>query len=468
MVSSALRRERAKESGPFLLFWLIPLLVTAVWVGWALLQVDRHEAGMASRSGVAYAVFVQIGHCWNQGWGWLQTVHPNYVERWHWGGHFGVLWLGAARLSSLFDSPWALARIQVTWVGLGCFSAWLLGWAEGRIPGGLVGLLLYAGSGSIVYIAMDDYQDLTLCLPLIPLVVWAARHAPAWVFVLAAAALASVREELWFLLPLAGLSRNCGRALLGALVAVAWYWLLHETTVILWEPPPLFRIEAFMGAEHAVIDPRRLDLAASMFAFGSATPFFLLQPGCALAALGTSLFHAQPALDQLTGGLRFSHQLAPIAGFAVAGAVVVLARVARFGVPGAVVALLLAGGSVGFRLDRDWEVLRRQVVRSDGSRHPAWELLEQVPSEAVLFVPSHLCPAAAHRRWLANEQSMPQRIRPETVTHAVVPADCGIQGTRLARSGPWVLLADPSGLPSSGDPVRWNLSGARFDGCYEP
>lgn len=456
---------RALECLTLALPWALALLVTAGWLHWALTQVDAHEASIASKGGTAYAVFVQISHNWTTGWGWVQTAHPTYVDQWYWGGHFGVLWLAAAKLSALSDSPWFLARFQVTLIGLGCFTSWLLGRAEGGSAGGLAGLVLYAGSGAVAFIAMEDYQDLALCLPFIPLAVLAARHGRCWTFVLAAAALAATREELWLLLPLVGLSKNLGRAMLGAGVALAWYWLLTRTTPIAWEPPVLFRVDEMHGSLQPILDPRRLSLETHVFAWGNALPWFLLQPVCAAVVICLTLFHAQPELSGLTSGMALSHHYAPVAGFALTGGVIVLGRLAGTKGWAAVLAVLLACSSTAWALQRSLPELERQIHRGDGATHPAWVLLEQVPGAAVLYVPAPLSPAAAKRRWLASDQSGTQRISEDRITHAIVPEGCGIQGRVLARSAPWVLLENPSGLPFDGAPLPWELHGSRFMGC---
>jgi hypothetical protein len=444
--------------------WLLAAAVTLAWSVWAWRMVGAFEEGAASRSGVAFAVFVQTAHNWNQGVGWVQTVHPNYVEAWHWGGHFGLLWLPVAKLSALSDSPWFLARFQVLWIGAGCFVSWLLGRAEGGAFAGLAGAALYAGSGAVALIALDDYQDLALCLPLIPLAVLAARRGPWWSFVLAAVLLALVREELWFLLPLAGLSRDLGRALLGMVVALACYGLLLLCSPIALEPPVLFRIlePSAQGVELGV---QGLSLGPQLRALGASLPFAPLQPACAVAAAGVSLLHAQPELREFTGGFGFPHHFAPALGFGLAGATVglgMLARLHRWAGPGVLAMACLASGLALIPMQGELEAL---VQRGEQERHPAWDLLDQVPGDAVLYVPSHLSPAAARRRWLANERSVPARVPAVRVTHAVVPEGCGVEGEVVARSGAWVLLAKPTALPGSGDPLPWSLQDSLFRGC---
>ncbi len=440
--------------------WGLPLVVTLLWIAWGLHQVDALEASMGSRSGLSYSVFVQLSHSWNQGWGWHQTVHPNYLSVWHWGWHYGVIWFATAKLAGLWDSAWALMRIQIVWVGLGCPSAALLGWWEGRRAGSLVGLMFYAASGSVLFIAADDYQDLTFCLPLIPLAIWAARHAPAWLFLLCGTLLCSVREELWPLVPLVGLTRSWQRAGLGALLALGWCGLMHQLTPIAFETPPLQRVLA-MGAETPLLARfGAMDWSETIAACGGALPWLLLQPASALAVVGTALVHGMPEMGSLTRGWVFSHHFAPVAGFAVAGATVVLARLARWGRAGAALALVMALSSTAVSWG-DWRP-RLALASPPGSDapHPAWPLLERVPQDAVLYLPSPLCPAAARRRWLANEQSLGFRIEAADVTHAVVPSGCGVPGTVIAEADGWVLLAEPSGLPQRGERPPWDLFGA--------
>jgi hypothetical protein len=48
----------------------------------------------------------------------------------------------------------------------------------------------------------------------------------------------------------------------------------------------------------------------------------------------------------------------------------------------------------------------------------------------------------------------------------VVPEGCGVGGEPVARSGAWVLLAAPTGLPGRGDPLPWSLQDSVFRGCF--
>jgi len=445
-----------------------PLLVTALWIGACLLHIDRLEAAIAPRSGLSYAVFVQLSHCWTSGLGWEQTVHPSYEASWHWGGHYGVVWFATAWLSSLWESPWALARIQVVWVGLGCLSSWLLGQWEGRWPGAVVGLLLYASAGAVLYIGLDDYQDLTLCLPLIPLAIACARYAPWWVFAGCCLLLCCVREELWLLVPLAGLCAGWARCGLAALVAALWFGALCALTPILHQVSPL---QQALGAGHWIVGVDGLSALAwgdYALAAGAGLPWFLGLPGAALAVLGTVAFHGQAALHELTRGWVFSHQLAPVTGFALAGATVVLARLARGGGRRAGMAVGLAVAGSVLSLWSWWPRLDAQLSRAR-EPHPAGELIRQVPPDAVLYLPSDLAPAAARRRWLATEQSLGARVPPERVDYAVVPAGCGVRGEERAQAGSWLLLASPAGLPGIGEAPPWQLARGRpVGGCARP
>lgn len=451
-----------------LVAWGVPLIAAAAWIGWCLHQVALQEAAMVSRSGMAYAVFVQLGHSWNQGWGWHQTVHPNYLPVWHWGGHYGVIWLAAAKLSALFESPWTLVRLQVVWVGLGCLPSWLLGYWEGQLRGALVGLLLYGASGAVLFIATDDYQDLTLCLPLIPLAVWSARHAPGWLFLVCCALLCTVREELWVLVPLVGLTRSWQRGLLGWLLAAAWFAVLVGCTPILAHPPPLLIAFLDDSATAGGLQLAGVDWLPYLAACGAAVPWLLLQPASAVAVVVVSIVHSQPALGSLTRAWVFSHHFAPIVGFAAAGGTVVLARLARWGRLGGGLALVLALVGTSLSLVQWWPRLEPRLSREPAAPHPAWGLLALLPEDAVLYLPSSLSPAAAKRRWVTHEQSLGRRVEPGAVTHALVPADCGVEGEELARSGDWALVRRPLGLPASGERPPWDLHASSLvGGCLK-
>ncbi|MFN7146570.1 MAG: DUF2079 domain-containing protein, partial [Myxococcota bacterium] len=211
-------RATLRDALPAALVALVPAAAVAGWTAWVLRQVDAIEREIKPLGGLAYATFVQLAHNWAAGAGWVQTVHRGYAEDWRWGGHYAPVLFASSWLASFSDSPWALARVQVVAVGLGGLAAWKLGRAEAGLLGGAVGLALYLGSGPAVLLALADYQDLVFVLPLLPLAVWAARHATAPVFVLAAAALGAAREEALLLLPIVGLAGGAPHTLPGAAV----------------------------------------------------------------------------------------------------------------------------------------------------------------------------------------------------------------------------------------------------------
>lgn len=420
-----------------------PFVVAAGWIRWALHVVDLQERAIRPLSGLAYATFVQLVWSHNHGLGWVQTVHRGYADDWRWGGHYTPILFLTGWLSSFSTSPWGLARVQVVAVGLGCFSAWLLGFAEARLLGGLAALLIYAGSGGVAQIALADYQDFAFCIPLFPLVVWAARHRSLPEFLFAAVALGSTREELVVLLPLVGLSGGWRRAVWGLGVALG-YGAVYQSLGAPPYPNPLSSITEWQ-ASRGLDDPSRfvgIDWNLYGTVASAGWPWLLAAPLTALPGLPVILFHHQDPTSVKSVVSPAVHHFSPLVGAAVAAGIVGAARVMRLDRWLAVGVLVAVAGTTAWSF-RSWDTPLRtyglRVQRAEES--PAWQLLAQVPDDAVLLVPDALAPAAAMRRNVVTPDSVGDRIPASLVDWAI--DDGRYTGEVVATSGRWRLLHHP-------------------------
>ncbi len=426
-----------------LLVALVPVAAVAAWTTWVLRQVDAIERSIRPLGGLAYATFVQLAHNWSTGAGWVQTVHRGYAEDWRWGGHYAPVLFVSSGLASLGDSPWDLARVQVVAVGLGGLGAWRLGRAEAGLLGGAVGLALYLGSGPVTLLALADYQDLVFVVPLLPLAVWAARHASAPVFVVTAAALGCAREEALLLLPIVGLSGGLSRALLGAVVTAAYLGFYRS----LGPPPypnPLGDILGFQVARAREVGAGALvSLSPNLYGAmaGAGWPWLLLAPVVALPAAAVALFHAQDPTGVGSIGSPAIHHLAPLTAASIAAGIVGACRVLRLGRVPAVLLLLGVAGATWASWSSWQRPLRDAALRGQGTAHPAWALLAEADPDAAILVPEAVAPAAARRRSVVTLDSLGDRVPAGAVKLAL--DDGRLQGTIVAERGGWRLLRDP-------------------------
>lgn len=426
-----------------LLALLPPLVVTGAWMRWALGVVEVQERAIRPLSGLAYATFVQLAWNFSHGHGWTQTVHRGYADDWRWGGHYTPFFFLSALLSGLGDSPWGLARVQVIAVALGCLPAWLLGWAEARLLGAIAGLLLYAGNAAIAHIALADYQDLSLAIPLFPLAVWAARHGSTGAWVLAAVALGCTREELLVLLPVVGLSGHPRRALWGLGVSLGFFLVYRAMG-----PPPYPNpLSSILGwqASRGALDPSRfsgIEWGLYGTVAGSGWPWLLFAPLTALAGLPTLLFHHQDPTSVKSIISPAVHHFAPMVGAATAAAIVGIGRLMRIHTGLALLLLGVAAGTTWWSF-RVWhEPLLEYGLRVRTLReHPAWALLAKVPADEALLVPESIAPAAAHRVKVTTPDGLGDRVKAHELRWAV--DDGRFDGEVVETLSGWRLLRDP-------------------------
>ena len=159
------------------LHWLIPLVGAWLWFCALSVQSQAQVAGLENVENYALAVFCQLFYNFSEHGIWAQTIHFGYVDSWMWSGHrTGILPL-VGWIYGLDPGPEWLCRLQILMVSLGALPAYGLGRiAIGRVWGGITGMVLYLGYPPIAAIALQDYQDLVVGIPLVMLAVWQSRR----------------------------------------------------------------------------------------------------------------------------------------------------------------------------------------------------------------------------------------------------------------------------------------------------
>jgi hypothetical protein len=401
------------------LHWLIPLL--AAWV-WFCTVANSSAERIAQLNGVenyALAVFCQLFWMWSNLGEWAQTIHFGYVDDWMWSGH-RVGWLPfVAWVYGLNPDPIWLTRLQIAVVSLGALPAWGMGREEIHPRwGGFAGLGLYLGFPPLAAMALQDYQDLVLCIPLILGAVWQCRAGRIKGFLVFGLAAAMCREELLPMVALIGLShpgqwrtklRYLGKA--GALMAVygllLWYlgrdfsgydnpMLSHSGDMVLSWPPVLTRTGADFGEFYS--------------AFAKPVHFIaLLNPLTLLPGLAAMFFHltapAHGGVDTAWSG--HIHHMSPIVGFVLAGAIAGSGTLMRW-TEGlgrrrnfVVGVSLMAATSATVILATPWMRflgLQPAITLTQPAKiAPEWALMDTVPAQAAIATDTHASLLIANR-----------------------------------------------------------------------
>ncbi len=443
--------------------WLPPVLFSLAWMRWAMRVVRQQELEIRPLGALAYATFVQLADAWSEGNGWVQTVHRGYAQDWRWGGHYAPVLFVSSWIAGLGESPWALARVQAGAVSLGILGAWALGRAEAGWAGAVAAATMYACSGTVMVMALADYQDLVFTVPLLPAAVWAARHATPTVFVLLSAMLGACREEALVLLPLVGLAGGLRRALMGGGVAAVMLalWLSlgpspypNPLTDIVRahlfgpaQPPPGAPPPGGAGAGLRLEPDLWRQFASTGF------PWLFAAPVVALPAVPVAIFHAADPTGTTGIDSPAVHHLAPFVGATLAAGMVgacTLVRAAGRGgwaVTAAVVGLSVAQLAA-------WQgPLHAHAVRTRGAPpHPAWELLAQIPDGAAVLVSESIAPAGARRLRVVTADSIGDHVPVAAVRWAVVD-DPSLAGTEVAVRSGWRLLRDPAPRARAAQPA---------------
>ena len=403
------------------LHWLIPCLGAWVWFCTLSVQSQAQVAGLDNVENYALAVFCQLFYGWSEFGSWAQTIHFGYVDSWMWSGHrTGILPL-VGWIYGMDPGPEWLCRFQVLMVSLGAIPAYGLGRiAIGRVWGGITGMVLYLGYPPISAIALQDYQDLVVGIPLVLLAVWQSRRKKTWPFIAAALLAMMAREELIPMVVLIGIAVPgsirqraswAGKALGVALVYSAVLWVLgqsfsgydnpmmsHTGDLFLQWPPQWSRTtEELNNFYWPFLQPLHF--------------IALLNPLALLPALGGMFFHlTAPSHGGVDAHWRgHIHHMAPVAIFLVVASIDGVGMLVKWsGRAGRWRrALLIIGGLIGLGvtigLARPWmSFLNLQPSlwpSTEVERAPEWELAEQIPPDAIAATDTWASLTIANRRY---------------------------------------------------------------------
>lgn len=188
------------------LWWLVPVCAIAPWY-WGLATVAQQRIESLQIVGpAAFAVYNQIFWNFAQTGSFEQTILPGYVANWIWSGHRSPWIFVVGWLYYLAPEPLTLCRIQIAAVALGGLPAFGLGWRVFGGPwGGIAGLVMYLGYPPLAVLALNDYQEIVLGVPLAVAAVHQAWRGSAWGFALACLGTAASREEWILVVPFLGL-----------------------------------------------------------------------------------------------------------------------------------------------------------------------------------------------------------------------------------------------------------------------
>jgi uncharacterized membrane protein len=375
----------------------------------------------------AFAVQLQLLRNFALEGEFFQTIHRGYDDAWTWSGHRSFTFLLSGLLCRLDPSAMGLSRLQILGVALGALPAAALGRrALGSAFGFALGAMVYLLAPTTLVMALQDYQDLVFALPCLMFTLWAFRTRHALLTVAGALVGCMPREECVPLVIAAALVTFGPRGL-----TPFWTWLrnvlIAGLVVALWSGILMHAFPIMASGGHdtplvGALDGLRdggwpPDLPGLPF-LGSFYPLLwapsgfwaLLSPLSLLPALGLFLMHLTVPLGH--GVDRFwsghVHHLAPCLPFLVLATIEGLARVLRAlgtWIPrGEILAFLVVSAVLAYALrwDASWAEHYNLVVSfratQPSQRHPAWELVGRLPSDAMPVVPTQVSLAVADRR----------------------------------------------------------------------
>ena len=402
------------------LHWLVPLIAGWIWFCTVANRSAEQVLGLDNVENYGLAVFTQLFWMWSEMGEWAQTIHFGYVDSWMWSGH-RVGWLPfVGWLYGVDPNPVWLTRIQIAVVALGAFPVW--GMARDEIHkrwGGYAGLLLYFGFPPLSAIALQDYQDMVLSIPLLIGTIWQCRKGNPIGFSLFALATCMCREELIPMVVLIGLTHpghwkiklkwllRAG-VIAGVYAAlIAWIgrdfsgydtpMLSHSGDMIVQWPPVWTRtIADWENFYSTLIRP------VHFLAF--------LSPLTVLPGFGALFFHltapAHGGVD--TSWTGHIHHVAPIVGFVIAATIESTGRLLRFsqrfekfhtpilaigGVAGVITTAILGSYWAAYlQLNVDWR------LRTPENIAPEWALIEDLPKHASIATDAKMSLVIANRK----------------------------------------------------------------------
>ena len=455
------------------LHWLIPLLAAWLWFCVVANRSAERVLGLDNVENYGLAVFCQLFWGWSELGEWAQTIHFGYVDSWMWSGH-RVGWLPfVGWIYGLDPDPVWLTRIQIAIVSLGALPAWGMGRDEiHQRWGGVVGLVAYLGFPPLAALALQDYQDLVLCIPFILGAVWQCRKGSTLGFTLFALAACMCREELIPMVVLIGLMHPGSwrqrlpwlvrAGLVAGLYAALIAWLgrdfsgydnpmlSHSGDMVLQWPPVWTRtIEDMENFYMAFLRP--------VHSLGFLSPLTIL-PG-----FGALFFHltapAHGGVDTTWTG--HIHHMAPIVGFVIAATIEAVGRLMRWstrlGRAGkAVIGLGGLGGLVATMILAApwWNFLGLNFaihLQQPENVAPEWALIEALPEGAAVGTDAKMSLIIANRRHAYTYDESLADKRPGEGLSALD----FILVRKLDRS--WVSLVQESGGKPIGETDRYEL-----------
>ncbi len=416
--------NRLRPHLPRLLSALLLALAVMLFLGTALSTQAARLAVLRTVEPYAWAVQEQLAYNHGVEGVWKQLIHSGYDDTWTWSGHYAGTLVVVSWLYALSPSAMWMATLMMVAIALGAVPAALIGRRALRSDWGLLaGGLLYLGAPAVMATALQDYQDLCFALPALMFTLWCmqARH-PAWALVGAAVgvlpreeciplvvacalvtlrppALAGARWKRWL--------SNVGAAVLVAGAYTGFTQLAyplatqpgqgHDTPLV----NALLTVFSIDGLE-------RLPGLTAISGFYDLTwaplgLLALLSPVTALPGVALILMHMTVppghGVDRAWSG--HAHHLAPVLPFLLAATIQGTGRLLRllaglrppaFPAAGRLLALCLAlvGAAYAGWWAKAWgdsfNLVWSAWPRDPAYRHPVWQLVEQLPDDAVPVV----------------------------------------------------------------------------------
>jgi hypothetical protein len=455
------------------LHWLVPLVAAWLWFCSVANRSAEQVLNLDNVENYGLAVFCQLFWGWAEIGEWVQTIHFGYVDSWMWSGH-RVGWLPfVGWLYGLNPDPVWLTRIQIAIVSLGALPAWGMGRDEIHSRwGGFAGLVIYLGFPPVAALALQDYQDLVLCIPFLVGAVWQCRKGSTTGFLLFSLAACMCREELVPMVVLIGLTHPGSwrqrlpwlirAAALAGLYAALIAWLGRDFTGY---DNPMLSHSGDMVLQWPPVWTRTMDDVGNFYlAFVRPVHFLaILSPLTVLPGIGALFFHltapAHGGVDTTWTG--HIHHMAPVVGFVIAATIESTGRLVRWSSrTGRARTLLLAGGGAfAFAataiLAAPWINylglhFAFNIERPDTTA-PEWSLVADLPIDAAVATDAKMSLVIANRRHAYTyDESLPDK-RPGEGLSAVD----FILVRKLDRS--WVNLIQQEGGKPIGETERYEL-----------
>ena len=302
------------DPAPVNWFWRAPawIWVVAYAAILAALSVRKHAA--LESHGSDLGIFVNLFWNLSQEGSW----HSGMLERHFLGEHFSPLLLLIVPLYRLWPAPECLLVVQSAALALGAWPLYLLARSRLGHEAGLAVLAAYMLYPPLMGIALHDFHEVSLAVPLLAFAAWWISQNRMLPAVLALAAAVLCKEELALTAAMVGVYLVLARRdwkTGGALAIAGWAVFLFLVTAVLpsfrGEAPPFAdRYSQFSGglkelAAHAVRDPAWL-LAACWNADKGRYLLELLRPLGFLPVLAP--LECLPALPTLARNLLSNHE----------------------------------------------------------------------------------------------------------------------------------------------------------------